>query len=281
MKVNFSKIRKPFYFVLALFMVGSFVSCDNYNEDNLRFSSTNQISEDIPITKYQTSQAFLIEEYSGWSCTNCPKAAEELEDLKESFQEKLVAVTIHAGKFAEPGKSNDSLDLRTVYGTQLCESFGVSSFPAGIINRSTPPLQYAQWNDKLNSLSSSTTHIININLGTKISPSNILVGVLISPLQPILSNLLLSLFVVEDNINGIQLNGSSKITNYPFKNVLRNNPLINQPLNTENIASGKTLKLNYAINIDSVWNLSNCRVVAIVTNQQTGQVVQTNEISVK
>lgn len=280
MKVNFSKIRKPFYFVLALFMVGSFVSCDNYNEDNLR-SFVAQTTEEVPITKYQTSQAVFLEEYSGWSCTNCPLAADKLEKLKDSFQENLITITIHAGKFAEPGKSNDSLDLRTVYGTQLCETFGVSSFPAGIINRSTSPLQFSEWDNAISSALSSTPHRLNINLGTITTPSRLLVGVNISTLTTISDNLLLSLFVVEDDITGIQLSGASKITDYIFNNVLRKNPLTNLPINSKPLASNETLIFNYSIQIDPIWNLSNCRVVAIVTNQQTGQVIQTNEISVK
>lgn len=281
MKVKFLKNTKPLNFVLALFMVVSFFSCDNYNEDNLRSFVALQVSEDVPITKHQTSQALLIEEYSGWSCTNCPKAAEKLEALQETFKDELVAVTIHAGSFAEPGKSNNNLDLTTPYGDSLSKVFGVSSFPAGIINRSTPPLQYAQWETAINSINDTTPHLLNINLGVKKNSSLILVGISLSPLQPIPQKILLSILILEDNILGIQLNGSTKIPNYSFNNVLRNNALSNIPLNTECLSTGETLKCNYAINIDPIWNLSNCRVVAIVTNQQTGRVIQANEIAVR
>ena len=52
-------------------------------------------------------------------------------------------------------------------------------------------------------------------------------------------------------------------------------------INTEKLSANETLKKNYAIKIDSNWNLDNCRVVAIVTDKNTGKVLQTNEIFVR
>lgn len=267
--------------LILLSAVVCFVACDDYAEEEFVSFVAYQINEDIPITETQNSQAVLLEEYSGWKCTNCPKAAKELEDLKESYKEKLVAVTIHAGSFAEPTKRNDSLDLTTSYGNTLQEKFGVAAFPAGIINRSTSAMLYSDWESTITEKLNTMSHSLNIGLGIKENSQRILVGVELSALKNITDNLLLTLVVVEDGIVGVQLDGAKEITDYVFYNVLRENALIDLPVNTESIASGETLKWNYGINIDPIWNLSNCRVVAIVTNQQTGQVIQTNEISVR
>lgn len=126
--------------LFLLSVVICFIACDDYTEKDFLTFVSYQINEEIPITKTQNSQAVLLEEYSGWKCTNCPKAAKELEELKESLKEKLIGVTIHAGSFSEPNKRNNFLDLTTPYGNTLLQTYGVTSFPSAIINRSTNTL---------------------------------------------------------------------------------------------------------------------------------------------
>lgn len=258
-----------------------FFACDDYNEQEFLKPAGTEIEEDIAVTKNQNSQAVLLEEHTGWGCNNCPRAAEKLEDLKTAFGDKLVAVAIHAGTLAQPGKSNNYLDLRTDYGNTLADFFGINARPAGIINRNNTMVQYSDWESVINSELSSNTHSINIGLGVKESGNQIYIGTELSFIRDVNSELLLTLVVVEDDIVGVQRDGTEKIEDYVFKNVLRANPLIEMQINTEKVSANETLKKNYAIKIDSNWNLDNCRVVAIVTDKNTGKVLQTNEIFVR
>ncbi|MDO5760371.1 MAG: Omp28-related outer membrane protein [Bacteroidota bacterium] len=265
-------------YAIVLLVVIGLVACDDYAEGELRIPLPGPIKEDVSITKKQDTQAVLLEEYSGWSCTNCPKAAEELENLKHSYQGQLVALTIHAGHFATPSKSNNYLDLRTEYGTSLYNSFNINTNPIGMVNRSGSMLQYGVWATTIESELSSMSHSLNIGLGARQTGNQIYVGVELSALKNISENLLLTLVVAEDGIVGVQMDGSKKDTAYTFHNVLRENALVNLPINTQPISADETIKRNYAINIGSGWNLSNCRVIAIVTNQENGKVIQANEI---
>ncbi len=70
-------MRKISFLLLVMIF---FVACDNYEEQEFMSFVAYQIDEVIPIAKTQSSQAILLEEYSGWKCTNCPKAATNLSN---------------------------------------------------------------------------------------------------------------------------------------------------------------------------------------------------------
>ncbi len=48
------------------------------------------------------NRVVLIEEFTGKGCTNCPKGSRELENLLTQFPNNLVAISLHAGFFANP-----------------------------------------------------------------------------------------------------------------------------------------------------------------------------------
>ncbi len=48
------------------------------------------------------NRVVLLEEFTGKGCTNCPKGSRELENLLTQFPNNLVAVSLHAGFFANP-----------------------------------------------------------------------------------------------------------------------------------------------------------------------------------
>ena len=256
-----------------------FFSCNEIEENNFK-TSTNSITQDISVSVVQSGQNIVLEEFTAWACNNCPNAAKKLKELCKQ-NPNLIPIAIHSGNLAKPSKSNNYLSLVTAYGEQLASHFGVNAYPAGVINRSTTPLQYSNWESAIITEIASLPHILNIGLGLKEEANSLLVGVELYFLQDHYQNLLLSLVVLEDNIVGVQLNGSTKEESYVFENVLRQNALIDLPVNMESVRSGDKIKNNYSIGIDPVWDLSNCRVVAIVTNQQSGRVVQAYEIKVR
>lgn len=257
-----------------------FASCDNFDEDEYLVPLAGSTDEQVEISKTQDFQAVLLDEFTAWACNNCPSAARELATLEERFSDKLIPVAIHSGALAKPGRSNQYLDLTTEYGNSLASA--ISSWPAGIINRDNVVLQHGQWEEKIES-ELNNSHILNIGLGVKVKNSKILVGTELSFLQDVNKQILMTIMVLEDNIVGTQLDGSQKITDYVFNNVLRNNPLVNLPVNQDNILSGEKINKTYAVDIDTEqgWNLDNCKVVVIVTDKQSGKVLQANTIDVE
>ncbi|MDX1406894.1 MAG: Omp28-related outer membrane protein [Saprospiraceae bacterium] len=79
----------------------------------------------------------LLEEFTGKGCTNCPKGSREIENLLSLYSENLVAVSIHAGFFADPAFFPlGQYDLRTEEGEALFDYLGPNfGYPAGIVNR--------------------------------------------------------------------------------------------------------------------------------------------------
>ncbi|MBR1769057.1 MAG: Omp28-related outer membrane protein [Bacteroidales bacterium] len=264
-----------------------FFSCDEFKEDELITLVGRELAQDIEITKTQDFQAVYLEEHTGWGCNNCPRAAEKLEELSPLFGEKLIAVAIHAGSLSEPNRSNRFLDLRTDYGNSIAQAFGINARPMGVINRKNDLIQYNDWESHLNNELSLSQHSVNINMGVKEESNEILVGLEFEFLQSSQDNFLISVFVVEDNIIGIQRDGEDKVEDYVFNNVLRQNPLINLPLNTESVEQGQTIRKNYKIDIAineegrQFWNLSNCRIIVLLTEKISGKVVQANQIKIR
>lgn len=79
----------------------------------------------------------LIEEFTGKGCTNCPKGSRELDNLLLQFPNNLIAVSIHAGFFANPQFFPLGIyDLRTDEGEFLFDYLGPNlGYPAGVVNR--------------------------------------------------------------------------------------------------------------------------------------------------
>ena len=93
----------------------------------------------------------LLEDYTGHTCVNCPKAAVTARTLKEQYGEALVVMAVHAGWFAKPAGSPFGYDFRTAAGDSWDTYFGIGQVgnPNGMVNRKytagTPILSPSAW----------------------------------------------------------------------------------------------------------------------------------------
>ena len=276
------------YLALAVLPL-MFFSCDNFEENEYIVYPQGETNETTPITKNQTSQAVLLEDYTGWKCVNCPAAAALLTELQSKYGESLVAMSVHASSFASPSKANNNLDLRTEYGEKWNNEFGLSGYPVGVINRlnngasASKAVQKDDWDNKIESILSSTEHLMNLNLGAEKQSEDFLVSVQCAVLKNIDFRTLISVVVLEDGIVGVQLNSDAsnpQINDYVFNHVLRTNGIIDYSLFASATAN-QTIQKNYKINIDPSWNTDNCKILVFVTNADNGEVIQSNEIKIK
>ena len=114
--------------IILLFV--SIFSCDEI--DNPLKERTNTCGEDDinPIRK------ILVEDYTGHTCGNCPKASRILHEIKNDYCEHIIPLAIHVGSFAVPDSAHGYLaDYRTETGTELSEHFEISALPNGTVNR--------------------------------------------------------------------------------------------------------------------------------------------------
>lgn len=87
-------------------------------------------------------QRVLLEDYTGHTCGNCPRAAEKAHELEVQYGERLVVVATHVGYFADTTRAPFTYNFTTPAGNELNNSsnFNVDNFglPQGMVNRQPP-----------------------------------------------------------------------------------------------------------------------------------------------
>ena len=263
-----------------LFVPFVFASCENYDEDErLKLIEGGETQDSTPITKEQSELTLLLEEFTAWNCPNCPKGTEVLNTIKDTYGENVVITAIHQGSLAKP-KEEMTLDLRTAYGEELGKE--IKSWPTLWINRDVFPSGRGDWETALADYFATATHYLNISLGSKIDANgNVVVSTEIEALEDISSNLVITLYMTENNIEGKQKDNGTIIEGYLFQHVLRDNPIVNYPLTMGALTQGTKLQKSYLLKPAAGVNKSNCHVVVMVADATSGKVLQANEIALK
>lgn len=264
-----------------LFVPFVFASCESYDEDErLTLIEGGETQDSTPITQQQSELTLLLEEFTAWNCLNCPQGAAILKTIKDTYGEKVVITAVHQGPLAKP-KGEMTLDLRTEYGEELGDGIGISSWPSLWINRSILPSGRGDWETAVADYFATATHCLNISLGSKIDANgNIIVSTEIEAVENVSSNLLITLYVTENDIEGKQ-NNDGEIIDYSFQHVLRANPIVNYPLTVSALKQGDKIQKSYLLEPASGVNKSNCHVVVMVADATSGKVLQANEIALK
>ncbi len=81
-----------------------------------------------------SNRAVLIEEFTGRTCGYCPDGHLVANQIVNNNPRRAWAVNVHAGSFSPTSYPN----LNTYIGVTYMNAFNVTSFPSGVVNRSTP-----------------------------------------------------------------------------------------------------------------------------------------------
>ena len=81
-----------------------------------------------------SNRSVLIEEFTGRNCGYCPDGHRIANQIAHDNPGRVWAVNIHAGGFAPTSYPN----LITDVSVTIHNGFGVTSYPSGVVNRSTP-----------------------------------------------------------------------------------------------------------------------------------------------
>ena len=96
-------------------------------------------------------QNVLIEDFTGQSCINCPKATQAISVLQEAYgHDRVVAVGIYSGSFGR-SKKGVLYPLTTEVGDEYFAHWQLSSQPIGLVNRQSPS-DYADWSTQVYNL---------------------------------------------------------------------------------------------------------------------------------
>lgn len=173
------------HLILILSALFLFSSCDKVKNPNQNPAAISNCTLNAPIIKTNTLTSgfrkVLLEDYTGHTCGNCPRAAEKAEALANTYKDSLVIIANHVSiQYAKP--VSDTLyreDFRNASSTDWDVFLGMSSagLPRGTINRVAPfPQSHGSWP----SLVPAALHqpqSVKLDITTTYDPSQFLLNV--------------------------------------------------------------------------------------------------------
>lgn len=224
----------------------------------------------------------LLEDFTGIHCGYCPEGHVIMADLAAVHGDQLVNVGIHAGGYAVPSGSEP--DFRTPDGDALDTFFPITGYPNGVINRrnynNLLAMGRGAWEGAVNAALALPSPV-NVGVESSFDGTELTVHVVAyytanSPG----GNDYFSVFVKEDHLDGPQTDyANGNHTNYDHMHVLRDyiTDTWGEDLGSNPVA-GETVERTYTFTVPTNWNMSNCKVVAFVSEYQS-EVYQAREVA--
>lgn len=248
--------------LIASFALMTFFSCDEQKR---------VITPFVP----EGNKIVLLEEFTGKGCTNCPKGSREIENLLTQLPNNLVAVSIHAGFFANPEFFPLGLyDLRTEDGEFLYNYIGAPlGYPSGSVNR-TPvngdiQLSLNQW------ASAITQHLqeepvvdISVTSGYDVDTRVLTIQTSAIGKENVTGDIRLSVMLTESGIVDAQddFEAGGIVNDYVHRHVLRDmlTPAAGESVAT-NMSIGQIVNRTYTMTIPDTWSPAHMEVIAFVS----------------
>jgi thiol-disulfide isomerase/thioredoxin len=236
----------------------------------------------VPVDTTSVKRVIVLEDFTGHTCGNCPKATDIAKQLETTYKDQLIVMAIHAGPFADPTAEYPA-DFRTTAGTAIDQSFRVSRIgnPNGMINR-------VKVNDKFvvgeDAWSFAVAQQLASKPKVKLSPNltwnatNRTIGgtVDVTYLEDGTADYHFVAMLVENNVTSTQKDyrfNPDKIPNYTFNHMLRAgiNGTWGEPLSTEAVSknSMRSVPVQFSFPTDANWVAENCEVVMYIHQHNT------------
>jgi hypothetical protein len=243
----------------------------------------------IPAVDDQEKQV-LVEKFTGVACINCPAGSAVIEGLIETYNERLVAVSIHAGVFSEPYPEN-LYDFRVPEGLNIHEYVGLpQGYPSAVVDRklfegeADLQLFTSQWPGSVDT-QMDMVPMVRIGVGKEFDTDSrqLDVGVAIHVDQTIeADDVRLSIAIIEDDVTDVQLTPDGKVEDYKHKHILRTmmtafaGDKIIEPLN-----QGEVIERYYTITLSEDFVAENCLIVAYVNlGGENREVLQAEQVKI-
>ena len=239
------------------------------------------------------NRVVLLEEFTGVGCTNCPKGSREIENLLTQFPDNLIAVSIHAGFFADTSIfSFGNYDFRTEEGQFLFGYLGPNlGYPAGVVDR-TPvngdmQIGRNQWASAITS-EIQDQPAVELSIEKLYNADTRELQLIVNGIgkEAVSGEIRLSALVTESGIIDAQDDQEADphiVLDYVHNHVLRDmfTPAAGAPL-FQNLAVGQTFSQSYSIILDGSWVPEHMEIVAFasVVSGNTFPVLQATSVHV-
>lgn len=236
----------------------------------------------------------LVEDFTGHKCGNCPDAANKLKQIENQFGDKIVAMAVHAGFFAEPNASGLFVyDFRTTPGTELDQFFGNSAvgLPNGLINRKafngSPIVDRDAWLSKVSEIVNLPAEAwITMTPSYNASDRSLAVDINTKILSELNDSLQLAVYILEDSIVRPQIDYADPdgyVEDYTHRHVLRGsmNGTWGSGLAPGNsFTSGQEFDSQLSATLPANWVAEKVHLVAVLYRSSNKEVVQAESIHI-
>jgi hypothetical protein len=271
--------------LLGIFLgLALFPSCDIIEEPYLVKIDSN----DGPDTVNKVRK-ILLEDFTGQQCPNCPKAAQEAQNIKAIYGEQLVIVSIHAGNYSEPAATgNFTADYRTPEGNELNSYFALQGYPMGMVNRAeyggSLLLVKDSWQSAVDAQADLDIQAwITIDNSYNASTRKLDCSLETEFLADLSGTYNICVYLLESGIVSPQKTLTGTVLDYTHNHMLRTtlNGTWGEPVGTDGQAvTGSKVTNNYSYTLPAEWNADNCAIVAYIYNTETLEIVQAEEVAV-
>ncbi len=170
------------------------------------------MAQDFVSTEVQNRNV-IIEEFTGRNCGYCPDGHLIANNIVAANPDRVWAVNVHAGGYAPTSYPN----FNTTVSSQILNAFNVSSFPSGVVNRTTAAgISRGEWQSYTNQQLSQTAECnvagqAIINPVTRTAKINVEVYYTSNSAE---SSNYLTIVMLQDSIWGSQSGGSANPSQY-------------------------------------------------------------------
>ena len=141
---------KFIYSIISILFITAIFSCDKIDNPyppSEEVDTSGIVWDDSVKAKSNEGVRYvLMEEYTGHKCTNCPRGAKAIEDLKAGYGDKFIPIATHIiDAFAAPGDiggpaGSYTSDYRTDEGLVYETTFNIAGLPGGTVSRRNFPV---------------------------------------------------------------------------------------------------------------------------------------------
>ncbi len=284
------------------------VSCDKIDQKEVA-----ELRKPIPVDNSlcpdkggfpdSVDKVIFLEDYTGHTCGNCPKAHKKANDLAAIYPCKIIIAGIHCSAFATPYPSNApkyTYDFRTPAATELDNFFGCSGagLPKGLVNRTrstvtNAPLDEGKWEAAmLKEFAKKSVIKIEAKANIADGSNTISFETKVKYLQTVTDTLNLAVYVLEDSIYAWQTDygqdPNPRDILYYHRHVFRKavTATFGDALSNSVKARKDSVVKTFSIPLDAKWNAKKLSVVTIVSRESSNpiirhKVLQANEVKVK
>ncbi|MFM1745797.1 MAG: hypothetical protein RLZZ630_1734 [Bacteroidota bacterium] len=251
-----------------------------------------------PLPNDSVVRKVLIEDFTGHKCQACPLAHREASRLHGLFGDRLIVIALHADFWALPspsGAPSYTYDFRNPVATQVATDFGVlgQPFPKGMVNRMINPgtgstwvMDWGSWEDRVSEwLALPADAGITMTTTYDSASRMITAGVTIKALSALNQDCELAVYFIEDEIINWQKDQTASptdVSNYEHNHVLRGSLNGTYGENIGTLQAGQELSRSYSGTLTpSDANPDKVKLVAILSNSVTKEIIQAEEVSLK